>query len=201
VEMDRLRSGKASVLSITPFVGLQTACHARLLDSHGPISSGRDLISRALQPRFYMSRIWSAMSMAFATSCALLRRDICGCAALIPLLEKDKAVPLEFKRSPVHPLGKHSPTVARFRRTARRPDRAVGLFASPCAWGFCKFANEAFRATWRLRCRSIVHISLGYMTEPLAWFNWIVLMMGPPSNPPGGSSTATMWSFGRWIGL
>src|SRR5258708_31026630 len=54
---DRLRSGKASVLSITPFVGLQTACHARLLDSHGLISSGRDLISRALQPRFYMSRI------------------------------------------------------------------------------------------------------------------------------------------------
>ena len=59
VEIDRLRSGKASVLSITPFVGLQTACHARLLDSHGPISSGRDLISRALQPRFYMSRIRS----------------------------------------------------------------------------------------------------------------------------------------------
>ena len=59
VEIDRLRSGEASVLSITRFVGLQTACHARLLDSHGPISSGRDLISRALQPRFYMSRIRS----------------------------------------------------------------------------------------------------------------------------------------------
>jgi hypothetical protein len=53
-----------------------------------------------------------------------LRRDICGCAALIPLLEKDKAVPLELKRSPVHLLGKHSPTVARFRRTARRPGRS-----------------------------------------------------------------------------
>jgi hypothetical protein len=33
----------------------------------------------------------------------------------IPLLEKDKAVPLEFTRSPVHLPGKHSPTVARFR--------------------------------------------------------------------------------------
>jgi hypothetical protein len=48
----------------------------------------------------------------------------------MPLLEKDKAVPLEFTRSPVHVLGKHSPTVARFRRTAWRPDRAVDLFAS-----------------------------------------------------------------------
>jgi hypothetical protein len=36
----------------------------------------------------------------------------------IPLLEKDKALPLEFIRSPVHLLGKHSPTVARFRPTA-----------------------------------------------------------------------------------
>jgi len=141
------------------------------------------------------------MSMAFATSYALLRRDICGRAGTIPFLEKDKAVPLEFIRSPVHLLGKHSPTVARFRRTARRPDRAVGWFASSGAWRFCKFANEAFRATWRLRCRSIVHISLGYTTDPLAWFNSIVLMMSPPSNPPGGSSTVTMWSFGRWIGL
>ena len=59
----------------------------------------------------------------------------------IPLLEKDKAVPLEFIRSPVHLLGKYSPTVARFRRTARRPDGAVDLFASSRAWGFCKFAK------------------------------------------------------------
>jgi hypothetical protein len=29
-----LRSGKASALAITPLAGLQTACHARLLDSH-----------------------------------------------------------------------------------------------------------------------------------------------------------------------
>jgi hypothetical protein len=42
VEIDLLRSGKASVLSTTPFVGLQTACHARLLDLHGLVSSGRD---------------------------------------------------------------------------------------------------------------------------------------------------------------
>jgi hypothetical protein len=60
MEIDRLRSGKASVLSITPFAGLQTACHARL-HSRGPISSGRDLISRALPPRFYMSRIRSVV--------------------------------------------------------------------------------------------------------------------------------------------
>jgi len=119
----------------------------------------------------------------------------------IPLLENDKAGPLEFICSNVHLPGKHSPAVVRLRRTARRPDRAVGLFAPSCAWGFCKFANEAFRAGWRLRCRSIVHISLGYTTDPLAWFNWIVLMMSPPSNPPGGSSTVTMWSFGRRIGL
>jgi hypothetical protein len=33
VEIDHSRSGKASVLSNNPFVGLQTACHARLLDS------------------------------------------------------------------------------------------------------------------------------------------------------------------------
>jgi len=49
-----------------PLAGLQTACHARLPDSHGPISSGRDLISRALQPRFYMSRIRLAVSITFA---------------------------------------------------------------------------------------------------------------------------------------
>jgi hypothetical protein len=48
VEIDRLRSGKASVPSISPFAGLQTARPAKLLGSHGPISSGRDLISRAL---------------------------------------------------------------------------------------------------------------------------------------------------------
>jgi hypothetical protein len=84
MEIGRSRSGKASVLSITPIAGQQTACHARLFDSRGPISSGRDLISRALQPRFYMGRIFymsrirSAMSMAFATSYTLLRRVICG---------------------------------------------------------------------------------------------------------------------------
>ena len=87
------------------------------------------------------------------------------------------------------------------RRTARRPDCGFDVFASSCAWDFRQFALKAFRAAWRPRCRSIVHISLGYMTEPLAWFNWIVLMMSPPSNPPGGSSTGTTWSFGKRIGL
>jgi hypothetical protein len=48
------------------------------------------------------------MSMAFATSYALLLR----LGGTIPLLEKDKAVPLEFIRSPVHLPGKHSPAVA-----------------------------------------------------------------------------------------
>ena len=82
----------------------------------------------------------------------------------------------------------------------RRPDRAVDVCAPSCAWEFRKFANGVLRATWRPRCRSTVHISLGYTTEPLAWFNWIALTMSPPSNPPGGSSTATMWSFGRRTG-
>src|ERR1700730_16461903 len=116
---------------------------------------------------------------------------------MIPLLEKDWANPLEFTHSRGHLTGKHSPIVVRLRRMARRPDRAVDV----CAWEFRTFANEAFRATWRPRCRSIAHISLGYTTEPLAWFDWIVLMMSAPSNPPGGSSTVTMWSFCIWIGL
>ena len=52
------------------------------------------------------------MSTAFGKSHTLLRRDICGWAA-IPLLEKDKALPLEITRSPGHLPGKHSPTAAR----------------------------------------------------------------------------------------
>jgi hypothetical protein len=48
----------------------------------------------------------------------------------IPLLENDRAVPLEFIHYLAHLLGKYSSTVARFRRTARRPDGAVDLFAS-----------------------------------------------------------------------
>jgi hypothetical protein len=35
MEIARLRSGKASALSITPFAGLQTTRHARLFDPHG----------------------------------------------------------------------------------------------------------------------------------------------------------------------
>jgi hypothetical protein len=93
MEIDRLRSGNASVPSTTPSAGLQTACHARLLDSHGPISSGPDLISRALQSRFYMGRIRSAMSIAFATSCTLIRRDICGWAALFRFYKRTRRFP------------------------------------------------------------------------------------------------------------
>jgi hypothetical protein len=115
VEIDRLRSGEASALSIAPFAGLQAACHARLLDSHGSISSGRDLISRALQPRFYMSRIRSEHSLRHKLhpgSEGYLRLG-----GTIPLLEKDEAAPLEFTRSSVHLLGKlHRPW--RARRTA-----------------------------------------------------------------------------------
>jgi hypothetical protein len=57
-------------------------------------------------------------------------------AALIPLLEKDKAVPLEFTRFPVHLLGKHSVLSRRWRqkmirsvfaRDPRRMLRNVGL--------------------------------------------------------------------------
>src|SRR5450631_3211393 len=61
----------------------------------------------------------------------------------IPLLEKNHAAPLEFIRSPVHLLGKHSPTEARLRRTARRPDRAVDLLAS--FGGFEDFVNSPMR--------------------------------------------------------
>jgi hypothetical protein len=47
------------------------------------------------------------------------------------------------------------------------------------------------------RCRSIVDISLDYTTAQLAYFNRIVLMMSPPSNPPRRSLAATMWRYGR----
>src|ERR1700722_11126541 len=80
-------------------------------------------------------------------------------------------------------------------------DGAVDLLESSHARNFCEFANEAVRATWRPRCRSIVDILLDYTTGPLAWCNWIVWMTSPPSNPPRGSSTITMWSYGSWIGL
>ena len=114
--------------------------------------------------------------------------------------KRTKRPPLEFTHSRGHLPGNHSPIVACLRRMARRPDRAVDVFASCCAWEFRKFANEAVRAIWRPRCPSIAHISLGYTTEPLAWFDWTVLMMSPPSNPPGGSSTAILWRFGRRTG-
>ena len=162
VEIDRLRSGEASVLSITPFLGLQAGRHARLL--HGSISSGRDLISRALQPRFYMSRIRSAGSIAFAISCTLIsavgrhysafRKEQRGSHRIHTLSRSSSGQAFTERGAP--------------RRTARRPDRAVDLLASSGAWRFCKFANEAFRATWRPRCRSIVHIWLGYTTDPSA---------------------------------
>jgi len=48
----------------------------------------------------------------------------------MPLLEKDRAIPLEFKHAPIHLPRKHSPIVARFRRTGRRADGAIDLFAS-----------------------------------------------------------------------
>jgi hypothetical protein len=44
-------------------------------------------------------------------------------------------------------------------------------------------------------------MSLGYMTAPSGLFKSIVSMMAPPSTPRRVSSTAVMWSFGRWIGL
>ena len=62
----------------------------------------------------------------------------------IPLLEKDKAGPLEFIRTPVHLVGKYSPTVARLRRTARRPDGAVNLLASSRAWDFANLPVRHF---------------------------------------------------------
>jgi len=93
-------AAKASALAITPFAGLQTAFHASLADSHGPISSGLDLISRALQPRFHMSRIRSAVSIAFGTN----HTDFGAISVVgtIPLLENDKAAALAFLCAPVH---------------------------------------------------------------------------------------------------
>jgi hypothetical protein len=57
------------------------------------------------------------------------------------------------------------------------------------------------RAIWRPRCQSIMPISLGHTADSLERSGWIAPTMTPPSNPPVASSTGTMWSFGRWIGL
>jgi hypothetical protein len=103
---------KASVLAIAPFAGLQTAFHASLADSHGPISSGLDLISRALQPQIHMGRIRSAVSIAFGTNHTGFG-TISVVGGTIRFLENDKAVALEFLCAPVHLVGKYSPTVAR----------------------------------------------------------------------------------------
>jgi hypothetical protein len=80
----------------------------------------------------------------------LLPGEPCGRAAFIPLLEKDKAVPLEFIRFPIHlwaSIRSFRADGARgwdrdyrryrkcFRRTARRVGRVIGLSASLCAWG------------------------------------------------------------------
>jgi hypothetical protein len=82
VEIDRLRSGKAFRAVDYPFAGPQTACHTRLPDSHGPISflTGFNF-ENAVTPVLYEPHKF-AMSTAFATSYTLLRRDICGWAAL-----------------------------------------------------------------------------------------------------------------------
>jgi hypothetical protein len=81
VEIDRLRSGKASVLSNNPFVGLQTACHARLLDSQANIFLTRfDFESAAASILYEPHKV--AMSMACAPSYTVLCRDIFGWAPL-----------------------------------------------------------------------------------------------------------------------
>ena len=123
------------MLSITPLAGLQTACHARLPESQGLISSVRDLISRAMQPRFYMRRVKPGMSISFRRKPHLLRRDVCSWAALFRFY-KSTTVPLEFIRSPVHLVGMCSPSAGRLRRTVRYPDGAVDLFAPYRAWDF-----------------------------------------------------------------
>lgn len=186
---------------------------------------------------------------------ALDDRRMSAVGGIIPLLEKDEAIRLEFICLPVHLPGKHWPTVAMETeddpfspcQSSEEPawlylDSSWGMMARACdttpklticgvlarnggrstAWidpwdrecfitsasdewsGFpvaclacsrhsvLQIRQRGVHATWRLRCRSIVHISLGYMTDPLEWFKWIVLMMTLPSNPPSGSSTATM---------
>jgi hypothetical protein len=67
----------------------------------------------------------------------------------------------------------------RFRRTIR----VACLFVCRYARWVDKFTKVAF-APLGVRCRSIVHISSGYTTDPLEWFRRIVSTITPPSNPP-----------------
>src|SRR5580704_3893191 len=62
-------------------------------------------------------------------------------------------------------------------------------------------SSAVVRDARRPTCRFIVPTSWGCTTVPLVWSNWIVLTTRPPSNLPGGSSTAMTSSYGRWIGL
>jgi hypothetical protein len=82
--------------------------------------------------------------MAFATSYALLRRDIRGWAALFRFYKTTKRFPSNSHALPfIFWASIHRPWRAS-RRTARRPDRAVRLFASSCAWGFCNSPMKHF---------------------------------------------------------
>ena len=191
---------RISAWSIAPSAGPRTAGHARLPDSHRPISCGRDLISRALQPRFYMSRIRLAVSITFAGNHT-------GFGVILAVGRHYSVFRKGQDGSPRIPMLFRSCCGGVFDDRGALPathpcaDGAVGLFASSRAGNFCEFANGAVRASWRPKCRSIVDILLDCTTGPLVWFNWIVWTTSPPSNPPRGSSTITMWSYGSWIGL
>jgi len=78
VEIDRLRSGEASVLSITPFLGLQAGRHARLLDSRVNIFRARfDFESAATSILYEPHKVGWEHSVRHK-----LHPDICGWAAL-----------------------------------------------------------------------------------------------------------------------
>jgi hypothetical protein len=81
VEIDRLRSGKASVLSITPFAGLRRRVMRDCLTHMANIFRARFDFESAASPVLYEPHK-IAMRIAFVASHTLLRRDIRGWAAL-----------------------------------------------------------------------------------------------------------------------
>ena len=127
VEIDRLRSGEASVLSITPFLGLQAGRHARLLGSRVNIFRARfDCESAATSILYEPHKVGG--EHRFRHKLDPGSKGYLRFGGTIPLLEKDKAAPLEFTRSPVHLLGEHSPNVARL------DERPGALIAQLTCW-------------------------------------------------------------------
>jgi hypothetical protein len=79
--------------------------------------------------------------------------------------------------------------------------RALGPSTTEMEEGQTRLLQNPLPAVWRLRCRSIMHISLARTADSSGRCRWIVPTMTPPSSQPVVSSTGTMWSFGKWIDL